>query len=240
MGGCLCLIGEPTQWGLAGVMLVIGSAVCRVLKTLLQASLMSGRQAIGSNALLYYAAPFNLCLYGLGSGALEGSGPWRDVTKAEFGGRGWVLLCLASAAAGIYNVVSFLLIKHLGALGSLVFGNLKTPSIVIVSYFIFGNVCSWLQVCGWFVVTAGLILYRTHGKEVDARGTEDENAEVHTADADDPSSAESPGYQTNHQFGGKNLSGIFSMHRLWWLLLLCSGATWAAVAFRKPTGGATR
>jgi hypothetical protein len=57
------------------------------------------------------------------------------------------------------QLFAFLLVGNLGAVGSQVMGNLKTPTIIVVCMLIFGNPCTWLQLMGFCVSFTGAFLY---------------------------------------------------------------------------------
>ena len=68
--------------------------------------------------------------------------------------------------AASYNYLAFLLVGHMGAVGAMVMGNLKTPSIIVSSVIIFGNPCTLLQAAGFAWAVFGGYMYNKYGSEV--------------------------------------------------------------------------
>lgn len=162
-GGAICALGEESNFKIMGVCISFMAAIFRALRAIVQANLMRGQEPIDSITLLFYAAPFNLGLFVIGSLANEGLAPWGEIWSVSFGG----LLCIASSCcmAALYNLFAFLMVGHMGAVGSMIVGNLKTPSIIILSTVIFGNSCTMTQVLGFVVVSMGAYLYSRYGEE---------------------------------------------------------------------------
>jgi hypothetical protein len=67
-----------------------------------QAKILLGQEPIDSVTLLYYAAPFNLALFMMGSVLLEGSAPWTQFPQMTFSGQLWI--GMAATCAAFYNV----------------------------------------------------------------------------------------------------------------------------------------
>lgn len=103
--------------------------------------------------------------YKAGSVLLEGSSPWIEIFEVPLSGQLWI--AAAAMAAAAYNLFAYLLVGHLGAVGSQVMGNLKTPSIIFVSMLLFGNPCTALQVLGFCVAMFGAYSYNAWGKETE-------------------------------------------------------------------------
>jgi len=129
-GGAICALGEQSDFRLLGVIISFMAAIFRALRAIVQSNLMSGQENIDSITLLFYAAPFNLCLFLIGSIIIEGIAPWMEIWSVSFGG----LVCIAGSCcmAALYNLFAFLMVGHMGAVGSMIVGYLKTPSIILL------------------------------------------------------------------------------------------------------------
>ncbi|CAD7926464.1 unnamed protein product [Amoebophrya sp. A120] len=178
-GGSLCAWGEPSKFAIFGLVVSMGAAIFRALRAIVQANIMRGQDPIDSITLLFYAAPFNTLLFLGGSLAIEGSGPWIDIFEVPFSGLLWI--ASAASCAACYNLFAFLLVGHLGAVGSMVMGNLKTPTIIVSSTIIFGNLITPVQVLGFLVAMTGAYLYNTYGQESQSAAAEKIKYTVPTA-----------------------------------------------------------
>lgn len=65
-----------------------------------------------------------------------------------------------------YNLIGYLMLGHMGAILSMVIGNLKTPTTILLSVLIFGNQCTPMQILGFIICWTGAFLYGKHGKEI--------------------------------------------------------------------------
>ncbi|CAD7949024.1 unnamed protein product [Amoebophrya sp. A25] len=162
-GGSLCAYGETSKFAILGVIVSFGAAIFRAMRAIVQANLMRGQEPLDSITLLFYAAPFNTALFLTGSVLLEGTRPWTEIQTVPLTGVLWI--ALAACCAACYNLFAFLLVGHLGAVGSMVMGNLKTPTIIVVSCAIFGNAVTALQMLGFVVTSGGAYAYNAYGQE---------------------------------------------------------------------------
>eukprot|EP00391_Amoebophrya_sp_Ameob2_P006539 CAMPEP_0178995196 /NCGR_PEP_ID=MMETSP0795-20121207/7706_1 /TAXON_ID=88552 /ORGANISM="Amoebophrya sp., Strain Ameob2" /LENGTH=569 /DNA_ID=CAMNT_0020687503 /DNA_START=75 /DNA_END=1786 /DNA_ORIENTATION=+ len=165
LGGALTAWGEPSKFAWIGVVVSLGASIFRALRAVLQATLMHGKEPIDSISLLYYATPFNMVIFLVASVALEGDQPWRDIAHVPV--EGWLWIVAGACCAALFNLFGFLLVGQLGAVGSMVIGNLKTPTTIVTSYLIFGNNIAPVQVLGFSIATVGAYIYTAHGKEED-------------------------------------------------------------------------
>jgi len=163
LGGCLCAVGETSRFPLSGVFFSIMATVLRALRTLLQDNLLRGREKLDSITLLYYAAPFNLALFLCGSFIFEGLRPWMEFPALGFGGK--FSITTAAFLASQYNLLAYLIVGHLGAVGSMVINNLKTPTVIVMCGIIFGNPFTWPQALGFALASVGAYLYTNHGEK---------------------------------------------------------------------------
>merc|ERR1712085_150034 len=76
----------------------------------------------------------------------------------------------SSMIAALYNLFAFLMVGHMGAVGSMIVGNLKTPSIIVACTIIFGGSCTFTQLLGFCTVSAGAYAYNKYGGEIE-KGT---------------------------------------------------------------------
>jgi len=164
LGGCLCTVGETSNFPIVGVFFSIMATVLRAFRALLQDNLLRGREKLDSITLLYYAAPFNLALFLCGSFVFEGLRPWREFPTLGFGGK--FSIAMAAFTASQYNLLAYLIVGHLGAVGSMVINNLKTPTVIIVCGIIFGNPFTWPQALGFAFASVGAYLYTKQGEKL--------------------------------------------------------------------------
>jgi len=163
VGGCLCTLGETSKFALVGVFFSIMATVLRAGRTLLQEKLLRGAEKLDSITLLYYAAPFNLALFMCGSVIFEGPKPWREFPRLGFSGK--ASIAMAALTASQLNLLAFLIVGHLGAVGAMVINNLKTPTVIVMCGVIFGNPFTWPQALGFVLVSVGAYLYTNQGKQ---------------------------------------------------------------------------
>jgi len=163
LGGCLCTLGEMSNFPIVGVFFSIMATVLRAFRTLLQDNLLRGREKLDSITLLYYAAPFNLALFLCGSFIFEGLRPWREFPALGFGGK--FSIAMAAFTASQYNLLAYLIVGHLGAVGSMVINNLKTPTVIVMCGIIFGNPFTWPQALGFALASVGAYLYTNQGEK---------------------------------------------------------------------------
>lgn len=120
-------------------------------------------------SLLLYAAPFNLLGFIVGSIALEGAAPWREIGHVPLSGQLWILT--AAVAAALFNLFSFLLVARLGAASCQVVATLKTPSVILVSFLVFAHPLSSLQLAGFCLTAGGVWVFQVWGREEQAAFT---------------------------------------------------------------------
>jgi len=162
-GGAICAYGEVSDFRIIGVVISIGAAVFRALRIIVQSALMRGRDPIDSITLLFYSAPFNICLFLLASLCIEGIDPWVKIWDVPMGGIGCILLSCLMAA--LFNLFAFLMVGHMTAVCYMIVGNIKTPTIILTSCIIFGNPCTLWQVAGFATVMTGASLYNKYSIE---------------------------------------------------------------------------
>ncbi|CAD7924540.1 unnamed protein product [Amoebophrya sp. A120] len=165
LGGALTAWGEASAFAWLGVIMSLSASLLRALRGCVQSTLMNGKAPIDSITLIFYATPFNMVIFLLGSAIFEGEAPWREIRDVSSEGVLWIFT--ASMFAALFNLFGFLLVGQLGAVGSMVIGNLKTPTTIVTCYLIFGNQISSIQVLGFSVAAIGAYIYTVHGKEED-------------------------------------------------------------------------
>lgn len=74
--------------------------------------------------------------------------------------------------AASYNVIGYLMLGHMGPILQQVVGNLKTPTTIMCSVLIFGNSCTFVQICGFVMVATGTYMYGQKGKEIKPESVE--------------------------------------------------------------------
>ncbi|CAD7935243.1 unnamed protein product [Amoebophrya sp. A25] len=164
VGGALAAWGEPSQFEWIGVVLSIVSSVLRALRATLQGLLMQGQEKLDSIALIYYSSPVNVAIFLLASLVIEGSAPWVEILDVPMSGILWILL--AACCAACFNLLGYLILGYMGAVGAMVVGNLKTPTSIVTSYLVFGNGITTIQVSGFVMAAVGTYIYSAHGHEV--------------------------------------------------------------------------
>ena len=165
VGAALCAYGEASDFRWHGIWISCAAAVARAVKTLVMSKLMAGQEPLDALTLLFYAAPFNMALFLFWSFLREGLEPWVQIWSVPLTGQFWIWINALNAA--IFNLSSFLIIKHLGAAMGLILGNLKTPTTIVLSMVLFGNVCTVTQVLGFAMVMFGVYGFKKWGKEAD-------------------------------------------------------------------------
>ncbi|CAD7960335.1 unnamed protein product [Amoebophrya sp. A25] len=164
-GGMICALSEKSDFEMIGLFISLSAAGFRAMKSVLQAELMRGNGLkLDSISLLYYSAPLNMVFFLLWSLVQEGLEPWTQFLVLPNSGKAWVLAAAFAAAA--FNLIGFLTIGYLGAVVSLVVGNMKTPTTILVSSMVFGNPVSVNQMLGFAVGAFGVFLYDRYGKEL--------------------------------------------------------------------------
>ena len=93
---------------MVGVVISLSAALLRAMRAWVQGNLLRGQDKIDSITLLFYAAPFNLALFLLGSAMLEGAAPWTEYPDLPWAGKAWIYA--AAVAASLYNLFAFLLV----------------------------------------------------------------------------------------------------------------------------------
>merc|ERR1712080_577266 len=88
----------------------------------------------------------------------------------------WVWVGAISAA--LFNLLGFLTIGYLGAVPAMVVGNMKTPTTILVSCIVFGNIVTGKQILGFLVGVTGVIVYDKYGKTPPAKVSYDQMREI--------------------------------------------------------------
>jgi solute carrier family 35 protein E1 len=147
------------NFDLVGALLSVLSVWLRALKATLQGRLLCDEK-VDSVTLCYYMAPFNVMLFGLGSAFTEGAAPFRRLLGPEEDSGMLMLSILGSSLlACTFNVANFFMVTHLGAVGSTVVNNAKTPATIALSLLLFGNAVTLRQLSGFGITFFGVWLY---------------------------------------------------------------------------------
>lgn len=162
-GAALTAAGD-VNFSWTGTFLSVASVEFRVLRSLLQGWLLCDDK-VDPISLCYYMAPFNVLLFGLGGAVLEGSAPLRQLAACQ--PRLIAALLLSSVFACTFNIATFLTIKYLDPVGSVVVLNAKIPSTILVSLVLFKNPVEMHQFLALFLTLLGIWLYGKKGSSED-------------------------------------------------------------------------
>lgn len=176
-GGLAVCVTQEMNFHWFGALSCVGAAVLRGVKSILQASLLSGEKGerkLDSVELLYYMSPWACLVLLLFAIGLEGSAPWLIVAWYPFQvsttGLPTVLslLLLTALNAWFLSVANLLVTHHTGPVTLQVLGNVKTCLAIMVSVAIFGNTLRLGQCYGVASCLFGVWLYGKKGREVKA------------------------------------------------------------------------
>lgn len=180
LGGVLCVHGEIGELSLFGLCASMFAVIARVLRMIAQERVFHGAtddvgRKLDSVALLFRTAPLNFVLFFLFSLAYEDLLGFSSATEFSqlrvyaflslrlHQSTYWYFL-LSSFTACFFNISSFLQVEMLGTLIPSLITQLKTPSAIITSWLLFGNVCTSQQWIGSFLVCFGLLYFQQYGK----------------------------------------------------------------------------
>mmetsp|Transcript_22094 Transcript_22094/g.58482 ORF Transcript_22094/g.58482 Transcript_22094/m.58482 type:complete len:375 (-) Transcript_22094:14-1138(-) len=180
LGGVLCVHGEVGELSSIGLVASMLAVVARVLRMIAQERVFHGAtndacRKLDSVSLLFRTAPLNCVLFFLFSLAYEDLLGFSSATEFSqlrvyaflslrmHRSTYWYFL-LSGFTACFFNISSFLQVEMLGTLIPSLITQLKTPSSIITSWLLFGNVCTPLQWLGSFLVCIGLLYFQRYGK----------------------------------------------------------------------------
>ena len=159
MGQSLCWTGE-VNFSMLGLILLLGSAVCRSTKGVLNQLLMSSdgsMQSLRPIELTFYNSLTCVCMMGPWAAVSEGAGPVHRLMASEFDLFRALMVTVLTAC--VIQVSGASVIQSIGAVAAQLTGSIKGFLSVLGAWAALGEVIATKQWVGYLIVITSIATY---------------------------------------------------------------------------------